>query len=117
MANKKSIMIWNAIRKKCIYLYETKSMDIALDYINNLKVSKNLKNGLKGEIIFFDRYYHSLKLEALLDAGIKADFVGIQNGQVINFDVTTNLNYKNIEDYCELMKKKKKKIQKKNHQP
>lgn len=108
MSKYKRVWIWNAIRKKCVYLYETNDIDTAFDYIKNLKVSQNLKNGLKGEIIFFDKYYNELKLEALLDAGIKADFAGIENGKMVNFDVTTNLNYKNAEDYFEIMQKKKK---------
>jgi len=108
MNKKISCSIWGNIRKKSIYLYETKGLDEALNYIKGLNITPNLRAGLKGEIFFFDRFYSSLKLEALLDSGVKADFTGIQKGEMINFDVTTNINYKNIEDYLELIKKKKK---------
>ncbi len=108
MSKRTSCMIWGNVRKKSIYLYETKGLDEALNYIKNLKITPNLKAGLKGEIFFFDRFYYSLKLEALLDSGVKADFAGIQKGEMVNFDVTTNIKYKNIDEYLELIKKKQK---------
>lgn len=72
------------------------------------KITPNLKAGLKGEIIFYDLYKDELKLDALLDAGVKADFMGIQNCKPVNYDVTTNLKYKDIENYREAMQRKNK---------
>ncbi|MBA7518993.1 hypothetical protein ES705_11067 [subsurface metagenome] len=102
-----SVIYFN-VRGACFKRYESNGLDNALDYIRAKKITPNLKAGLKAEILFYDRYKDDLKLEALLDAGVKADFMGIQKGQPVNYDVTTNLKYKDIEDFREVMQKKEK---------
>lgn len=54
--------------------------------------------GLKGEIIFYGKTFNSLDLDALMDSKkVPADFHSpITN---IYYDVTTNLDYKDIENY------------------
>ncbi len=97
------IHIWHNIRRACFRIYEETNYDRALNYIKNLKVLQNFKHGLKGELLFYNKFYDKMQLEPLLDAGVKADFVGFQNKQMINFDVTTNLKYKDIDKYKEII--------------
>lgn len=55
--------------------------------------------GLKAELDFFERYEKELSLRPALDAGESADFSGNIDGQMVSFDVTTNIDYKNLAKY------------------
>jgi len=57
--------------------------------------------------LVYYKYRYPLKLEPLLDAGVKADFAGMRGKRMINFDVTTNLDYKDIDKYAELVQKRR----------
>jgi len=67
-----------------------------------------VKAGLRGELLFYDKFFEELKLEPLLDAGVKADLTGVRGGDLVNFDVTTNIEYKDIDKYVEIIQKRKK---------
>lgn len=75
-----------------------KALDTAKINNNILKLTPYHYKGLRGEILFFAKYYESLNLDPLVEIGdVHADF----RSQVTNryYDVTTNIDYKNIDDY------------------
>jgi hypothetical protein len=90
--------IYHDQRRIIFGLYEKYGLDKSIDYIKSAKLLPNIKAGLRAEVLFYHENKTELKLEALLDVGVKADFTGIKNHQMINFDVTTNVSYKNIDD-------------------
>jgi len=98
--------IYHTQRRRVFGIYEKHGFDRALEYIKNSNLLPHVKAGLKGEIIFYDRRKRELKLEPLLDVGVKADFTGIRNKKMVNFDVTTNPDYKDIDDYVDLIQKR-----------
>lgn len=55
--------------------------------------------GLMAELNFYKRYREEFKLTVAGDMGEHADFSGLFSGDVSRFDVTTNLSYKNFDDY------------------
>ncbi len=78
------------------------SIQQALDTakVNNKILNLNPKHykGLKGEIIFYGKSYESLDLDALKETGkTPADFYSPVTNKY--YDVTTNLDYKDINDY------------------
>lgn len=98
--------IYHGQRRLVFGIYEKYGFDRALEYIKNSKLLPHVKAGLKGEIIFYDQEKEELKLEPLLDVGVKADFTGTRINKMVNFDVTTNLAYKDIDDYVELIQRR-----------
>jgi predicted nucleic-acid-binding Zn-ribbon protein len=102
------ISAFHGFRRYVFATYEKHGFDAALDVVKKSKALPNVKAGLNGELLFYDKYFDELKPEPLLDAGVKADFAGIRKGRMINFDVTTNLDYKNIDNYVEVIQKRKK---------
>ncbi|HLA55547.1 MAG TPA: hypothetical protein VK623_05585 [Flavobacterium sp.] len=63
--------------------------------------------GLLGELIFFEKHIDDMDLNPTLDYGDHCDFRGIFNDGQARFDVTTNLDYKILEDYEPFQKKGK----------
>jgi hypothetical protein len=55
--------------------------------------------GLKAELEFFERYEREFGLVPALDIGDSTDFSGTQDGMSWSFDVTTNINFKNLAKY------------------
>jgi len=104
------VEIWKRIRYHAFSLYEReKDPDEVLDIIESIyDLSRTHKAGINAELNVYHIYRDELRLEPLLDAGVKADFTGIKKGIPTNFDVTTNLKYKDIEDYREIMQNKRK---------
>jgi len=104
--------LFNKARHHIFSVYEkTTDVDRALQVLKNYPLVRPSKYGLKAELLFYDRFYTELKLDPLLDAGVKADFSGVRNGKVVNIDVTTNLNYKDINKYVDVMQKKGKRYE------
>jgi hypothetical protein len=89
------------LRAKVLATYEKRGLDIALKTLNSERVPPTMRAGVHAELIFYDRYRTDFALEPLLDAGSKADFTGNRPRRSIpiNFDVTTNLDYKDIDEY------------------
>lgn len=81
-------------------------MDAALRLVKTSSHIPTTKAGLEGELIFYDIYKDEFRLEPLLDAGVKADFTGTREKVFTNFDVTTNIDYKNIDDYLEVVQER-----------
>lgn len=71
----------------------------------------NWKAGLKAEFLFYHKYKDRFGLEPLLDVGVKADFTGLKNNMATNFDVTTNTDYKDINDYVDYIQKRGKRYE------
>jgi hypothetical protein len=79
-----------------------------MEIIRNKRIPTTSKAGLKAELIFYSKFGSKILLEPLLDAGVKADFTGKKNGRLVNFDVTTNIEYKDIDKYVDVIQKRKK---------
>lgn len=63
-----------------------------------LKLNPNFYKGLKGEIIFYGKTFKSLDLDVLMDSKkVPADFHSPTTNKY--YDVTTNLNYKDVDKY------------------
>ena len=108
MADKRGfnqINYWNQVRHHAFSLYEKiKDPDKTVSYIaDKYKLIPPLKAGLKAELLAYHNFREEMLLEPLLDAGVKADFMGVKNGNPTNFDVTTNLDYKDINDYRDVI--------------
>lgn len=101
---------YNKVRHHAFSLYEKNNdPDETLSYIfSKYKLIPTLKAGLRAEILAYHEYRESMSLEPLLDAGVKADFTGMKNGVLTNFDVTTNIAYKDINDYKDVIIKREK---------
>lgn len=98
-------------RSNCIRSFEkkyesTKDVEEAIQKaLDTAKINKNVLNldsnhykGLKGEIIFYGKNFNSLDLDVLMDSKkVPADFHSPMTD--IYYDVTTNLDYKDIENY------------------
>jgi len=101
--------IYNKARHHLFSIYEkTRDFDKSISILKRYPLIKPSKHGLKAELLFYDRFYRELKLEPLLDAGVKADFSGIRKKKMVNFDVTTNLDYKDINKYANVVQRRKK---------
>ena len=55
--------------------------------------------GLDAELEFYHAFKAKLQLVPALDCGDHTDFIGMWEGKLIRFDVTTNLNKKKPQDY------------------
>ena len=55
--------------------------------------------GLMAELKFYEKHKKEYKLTIAGDMGEHADFSGALGSDVSRFDVTTNLSYKNFDDY------------------
>jgi hypothetical protein len=106
--------IYNSIRHHVYSIFErTQDIDRALTAVSMCASQPDMFRkfyaGLRGELLVYtSKQSKKLKLEPLLDAGIKADFAGIRSGKPINIDVTTNLDYKDIDEYAEQSVKRNK---------
>lgn len=55
--------------------------------------------GLKAEVDFFERYRDAYRLTPALDIGDVTDFVGEIDGRMQRIDVTTNIDFKKLDNY------------------
>ena len=98
--------MFHSFRRRVFLNYEEYGYDKTVGLIRNSRVPAHIKAGLNAEVLFYDRYFKIFKLEPLLDARVKADFSGDKNGKFVNFDVTTNVDYKNLDDYIDVVQKR-----------
>lgn len=63
--------------------------------------------GLLGELIFLKSYQSEMDLIPTLDCGDHCDFSGVYNSKMARFDVTTSLEYKNLDEYEKFQQKGK----------
>jgi len=104
--------LFNKARHHMFSVYEkTQDFDKSLEVLKKYRLIRPSKYGLKAELLFYDRFYTKLKLDPLLDAGVKADFSGVRNKKPVNFDVTTNIEYKDINKYVNVVQRKKKRYE------
>jgi len=104
--------LYNKARHHLFSVYEkTHDFDKALSVLHEYSLVRPSKHGLKAELFFYDKFYRRLRLEPLLDAGVKADFSGLRSRKSVNFDVTTNLQYKDINKYASVVQRKRKRYE------
>ncbi|KGO91241.1 hypothetical protein [Flavobacterium subsaxonicum] len=66
--------------------------------------------GLKAELDFYTKYKDKYTLDPTFDFGIKCDFSGnIDGDNNCRIDITTNLDYKKLENYDAIQRKDKRK--------
>ena len=73
--------------------------NVLLDRLNNGDVEQTQYIGLDAELEFYHAFKDKFQLVPALDCGDHTDFVGLWEGKLIRFDVTTNINKKRPEDY------------------
>jgi hypothetical protein len=98
--------IFHSFRRLVFLHYEKHGYGKTIEFIQNSRALPHIKAGLSAEVLFYDRYFKKFRLEPLLDARVKADFSGDKDGKFVNFDVTTNIRYKNIDDYLDVVQKR-----------
>ena len=100
--------IWNKARHHAFAHYEKYGdPDQTINYIiSKYRLEPRLQAGIKAEILAYHEFKSSFQLEPLLDAGVKADLTGIKDGRMTNFDVTSNIAYKDISDYSNVIAKR-----------
>jgi hypothetical protein len=104
--------LFNKVRHHVFSVYEkTHDLDRSLEVLEKCRLIRPSKYGLKAELLFYDKYYKELKLDPLLDAGVKADFSGVRDKRIVNIDVTTNLQYKDINKYVDVVQRKNKRYE------
>lgn len=111
---KDSVDLYHYVRRHLFGVYEKYGdLDRAFEILDDRyrELHPNQKAGLKGELLFYHEYKDSFRLETLLDVGVKADFTGLKNSVPTNFDVTTNMDYKKINDYVNCIQKRGKKYE------
>lgn len=69
-----------------------------LEYYKN-KLKKEAYIGLKAELNFYKKHKKEFSLKVAADVGDHTDFAGILGEEHFSFDVTTNVNYKKLNDY------------------
>jgi hypothetical protein len=104
--------LFNKVRHHVFSVYEkTHDLDRSFEILEKYRLIRPSKYGLKAELLFYDKYYKELKLDPLLDAGVKADFSGVRDNRIVNIDVTTNLQYKDINKYVDVVQRKNKRYE------
>jgi hypothetical protein len=98
------INIFHNFRHYINRVYETRGIDGALDLLRRSRVNERWKKGVKAEILFYDVFREKKHLSPLLDV-MKADFVGVERGRNVYYDVTTNLSFKDPRQYTDYLKK------------
>lgn len=84
-------------------IHKTHNLDDVLKCVNKYELSSTSKSGLLAELKFYERYRETYELIVAADCGDKTDFIGSINNTTARIDVTTNLKYKNKEDYHNLI--------------
>lgn len=99
---KSDAQTYNTFRRIVFSKYHKNGFDIALKCLENV-VKNQIKFqayvGLKAELYFYRDYIDEFKLTLSADVGDHSDFSGLYRGKVSRFDVTTNIDYKKLDDY------------------
>ena len=100
--------IFTKIRRHMFSIYEKQNkLGNIIEYLQGIYTfHEGTRSGLDAELSFYHQYLEEYQLEPLLDAGVKADFGGLKDGKLTNFDVTSNLDCKTIEEYTEVRDKR-----------
>jgi hypothetical protein len=79
----------------------SKGFSCAYDYLEGYRarIGRNGYVGIKAELRFYERHAREFKLTVAGDMGEHADFSGTYGTEPVRFDVTTNIDIKNFEDY------------------
>lgn len=79
-----------------------KGFNLARQYLDETyraKLGPRSYAGLSAELQFYERHQNEFHLTVAGDMGEHADFAGMYGGKPTRFDVTTNLEYKNLRNY------------------
>lgn len=91
------------IRKHIFSIYRKAGLAIALKQIDKYYTSGELNDktykGLRAELGFFNHEKKKYGLRESLDSGNHADFIGMNKGRLLSFDVTTNASVKKLKTY------------------
>jgi hypothetical protein len=93
--------------RRIIFSQALKDIKVARSWLPSYakKLGPKSYAGLKAELDFFERSKDELSLVLALDIGDATDFVSIQNGRMVRFDITTNLDFKSLDTYEPLKEK------------
>lgn len=96
-----SAQIYNEKRRIVFCTYHGKGRDLALQYLEGYRnvLGAAGYTGLRAEIEFYDKFKKEFNLTVAGDMGEHADFAGLYGRQPVRFDVTTNLNSKELKTY------------------
>ena len=71
------INAFHSFRRLVYATYEKHGIDTALNLLKDSRALPHIKAGLKGELLFYYKFFEQFKLEPLLDAGVKADLTAV----------------------------------------
>ena len=73
----------------------------AFEYLEEYKkkLTPQSYTGLKAELGFYRNYRRVYQLTPALDCGDHTDFTGLVSNEIFRFDVTTNVDYKELKNY------------------
>ncbi|PXX74698.1 hypothetical protein [Rivihabitans pingtungensis] len=94
---------YNRIRRIlfCTIHDPAKGFNCAFEYLDGYKRTLGVHGytGLKAELNFYQKHGREFGLTVAGDMGEHADFAGSYGSQLARFDVTTNINFKQFQDY------------------
>ena len=94
---------YNRIRRIlfCTIHDPAKGFNCAFEYLDGYKRSLGVHGykGLKAELNFYQKHGREFGLTVAGDMGEHADFAGSYDSKLARFDVTTNINFKQFQDY------------------
>lgn len=96
-----SPQIYNEKRRIIFSTYHGNGRDLAFQYLEGYRNALGPAgySGLRAEIEFYDKFRNEFNLTVAGDVGEHADFAGLYGRQPVRFDVTTNLNSKELKTY------------------
>lgn len=99
--------VYNDSRRAVFSIYHKRGFDEALRYLENVVKRQLIRPayvGLKEELYFYNSNFDAFKLTVSADVGDHSDFSGVYRGKASRFDVTTNIDYKKLDDYSPFQK-------------
>ncbi len=96
------------VRKHIFSSFRLHGLKSALNIVDNYRKNNDIDDkhykGIRAELGFFSSYKKDFGLFESLDSGNHADFIGNIKGSTYGIDVTTNLDFKDLETYTENQK-------------
>lgn len=109
--NYSTIDIFNKCRRHLFSIYNKYGdLDNAINYVlkgSLYALDKRSIVGLEAELKIYDKHKNDWDLTPTLDCGDHTDFTGFINKEQVRLDVTTNVEFKKLEDYEKFQKEGK----------
>src|SRR3954462_6803115 len=88
-------------KRRIVFSTFNKDPDLARTYLEGYRGVLGAAGyaGLNAELTFYERHRKDFGLVPALDAADAPAFAGVIDGRMHRIDVTTNLNYKQLESY------------------